>query len=75
MLTGENEQKLFLEVFDLGHQCVTKLKDVENSPTVRIREFLLINIFLVVTDTSVMGEGQGSVNSVVCHGGVKLHCR
>lgn len=36
----ENEQELFLQVLNPGHQCVTKLKHLEKMPIVRNGEFL-----------------------------------
>lgn len=71
----ETEQELFLKVLNLGHYYVTKLKHIENMPIVRSGEFLPINITLVVTDTSIMVEGQGLVISVGCHGEVTPHNR
>ena len=40
-------------------------------PTVKSKEFLLINIILVITDTSMMVEGQGVVSGAGCQGEVK----
>lgn len=44
-------------------------------PIVKSREFLLINIILVITDTLVMVKGQGVVNNIGCHGEVKPYNR